>query len=144
MEPVIRPAAESDVDAISIIENDVFPSRWSRENIILDMQADFSMFAVAEQEGEIIGYVSAWNIRGEVQLNRLAVKPACRRKGTGRALAEYIIGKTKEDGAVKIFLEVRERNTEARQFYKCLGFIETGLRKNYYGDDHAVLMDKQL
>mgnify|MGYP000270382361 CR=1 FL=1 len=44
-----------------------------------------------------------------------------------------------------VHLEVREGNGSARRLYQRLGFLEDGLRKNYYTDpqENAVLMTKK-
>ncbi|KOC46256.1 30S ribosomal protein S18, partial [Clostridium botulinum] len=43
-----------------------------------------------------------------------------------------------------ITLEVRENNTTARNLYKKYGFLEEGLRKNYYGPNvNALVMWKK-
>jgi ribosomal-protein-alanine N-acetyltransferase len=46
------------------------------------------------------------------------------------------------EGALKVFLEVRRSNEAALALYHKLGFIEDGVRKRYYSDNHedAILM----
>ena len=41
-------------------------------------------------------------------------------------------------------LEVREKNTAARQFYFSNGFTEKGIRQDYYPDDNAVIIEKYI
>ena len=43
-----------------------------------------------------------------------------------------------------ITLEVRVSNEIARNLYKKFGFREVALRKFYYGDEDAILMEKQV
>ena len=50
----------------------------------------------------------------------------------------------KENCAEKVFLEVRSKNIPARACYKSLGFSEISVRDNYYGDDDAIIMEKDL
>jgi ribosomal-protein-alanine N-acetyltransferase len=99
---------------------------------------------VAEFEGSIVGYASAWNVAGEIQLNRIAVAGTFRRSGIGTLLMNGIIERLQRWKPRKILLEVRERNTAARAFYKSIGFYETGRRNNYYHDDNAILLDLDL
>ena len=45
-----------------------------------------------------------------------------------------------------MFLEVRAQNSAAQALYLSLGFVQTGLRRNFYATpaDDAVLMQKTL
>ena len=45
-----------------------------------------------------------------------------------------------------MFLEVRAQNSAAQALYRSLGFVQTGLRRNFYATpaDDAVLMQKTL
>ena len=49
-------------------------------------------------------------------------------------------------GAQDVFLEVRAQNSAAQALYRSLGFVQTGLRRNFYATpaDDAVLMQKTL
>ena len=49
-----------------------------------------------------------------------------------------------EEHVVNITLEVRVSNEIARNLYKKFGFREVALRKFYYGDEDAILMEKQV
>ena len=40
----------------------------------------------------------------------------------------------------EVFLEVRVSNDVARELYKKFGFREAFIRKNYYGDEDAIVM----
>ncbi len=41
-------------------------------------------------------------------------------------------------------LEVNEKNTPAILLYKKYGFEQISVRKNYYNDDDAIIMNKIL
>ena len=45
-----------------------------------------------------------------------------------------------------LFLEVRENNTAARKLYEKTGFVEVGMRKNYYSNptENAVLYKMEI
>ena len=40
----------------------------------------------------------------------------------------------------EVFLEVRKSNAAARVLYRSFGFTEAFERKNYYGDEDAIVM----
>lgn len=68
----------------------------------------------------------------EGEILNLAVSPAGRRHGLGRALVEQAVATLRERGVGQIYLEVRESNAPARALYAARGFKEVGRRKQYY------------
>ncbi len=143
-EPIIRPITPADINAVARMEREIFASPWTRDNLEKDISASFSIFVVAEMGDVLVGYASAWNVQGEIQLNKIAVLPEHRRSGIGTLLYRGIIGILRGENPSKVILEVREQNEGARRFYEALGFRQTGFRKNYYRDDNAVLLDRDL
>ncbi len=123
------------------MENEWMSSPWSRAGFENELLHSFSRFIVAENEEGIAGYAVAWEVSGELQLNRIVVRGDRRRRGTGSALLEHLMRGLAPAAHSKVLLEVRARNEEALAFYRASGFVETGLRKRYYGDDDAVLME---
>jgi len=86
-------------------------------------------FQVAVYEGRVAGFVAARQVaEGESEVLNLAVEPTLRRLGIGRRLLAEI--ELQHPGI--IFLEVRESNQSAREFYKILGFQEVTVRPQYY------------
>jgi ribosomal-protein-alanine N-acetyltransferase len=72
----------------------------------------------------------------------LAVDPAWRRKGIGRALVERLINKLSPHRRHQILLEVRETNLVAQLFFRSLGFRASRILRNFYADtvEHAYLI----
>lgn len=96
-------------------------------------------FIVSRDGGFAIGRAVA----GEAELLTLAVDPAVRRRGLGRALlADFEAG----CGAARLFLEVAADNAAAIALYRSAGWGEIGRRPGYYargqGAVDAVLMSK--
>src|ERR671917_341067 len=46
--------------------------------------------------------------------------------------------------ARRVYLEVRPSNLAARALYDSLGFVQTGVRPGYYGDEDALLLTLDL
>jgi len=93
----------------------------------------FASFLVAEvAEGRIVGYVVALDAADEGEILNLAVAPAMRRTGLGRALVQQMLEALSDRGVRQVFLEVRESNAPARALYAAHGFKEVGRRKQYY------------
>jgi len=86
-------------------------------------------FRVAELEGRVAGFLVGRTVApGERELLNLAVAAADRRRGIGHAL---LLGFLNEAPG-SVFLEVRESNRTAIEFYKSIGFQRVSLRRNYY------------
>ena len=52
---------------------------------------------------------------------------------------KYIFESCKQQGVLKINLEVNSKNQPAINLYKKFGFEQVGRRKNYYKDGDALL-----
>jgi len=140
---IIRNAGVDDIEDVYNIEKESFDSPWNYKNILHELNLQFSIFIVACIDETIAGYVIAWQVQDEIQLNKIAVKRNYKRLGIGKRLLEKII-EISNPPVARVFLEVRESNAEAQLFYRKLGFITTGFRKDYYKTDHAILMEKRL
>lgn len=91
-------------------------------------------------DGVLVGFASARLIVDEVDVIRLAVDAARRRRGTGWALLHGLVGWAVEVGAVGVVLEVRAGNVAARQLYAAAGFTQDGRRPRYYPDGEDALL----
>jgi len=104
--------------------------------------ADFSRIAlygglsvrVAEEEGIVCGLVVFRTMADEAEILNLAVASARRRRGIGSRLMEDTLAACKTAGVKRIFLEVRDSNDAARNFYLRIGFTEVARRRKYYSE----------
>lgn len=142
---IIRQAAESDLPVFAEIERVCIVEPWSVESFRAEYNAAGAVFLAAEVGGVICGFLTASSVLDEVNINNVAVLPEYRRNGIGdrllRALEEQVSG-----FAAVINLEVRESNLPAIALYKKQGYIQNGLRKNFYRQpvENAVLMSKAV
>ncbi|MBE0605979.1 MAG: ribosomal protein S18-alanine N-acetyltransferase [Deltaproteobacteria bacterium] len=137
----------SDLDGVMAIEEGSFPTPWSRGMFIEDFPRDFSDTLVAAgAEDEVLGYSVCWNMAGESHLLNIAVHPARRGQGIGRALLAECIRRAARAGSSVIFLEVRAGNDDAQRLYRSMGFTFRGIRKGYYTDtgEDAVILDREV
>ena len=137
---LIRTAIESDIDSIVNVDLSSH-AQWNRDGFVHEMGLPFSHTLVAEVNGEVTGFIVIWYIAPEVQIQNIAVMPEHRRSGLATALVHAALRSVHAHGELKVFLEVREKNTAARSFYSKLGFQEINVRKNYYTDDNAVVLE---
>jgi ribosomal protein S18 acetylase RimI-like enzyme len=93
---------------------------------------------VAELDGEVVGYVrlrrptdlpSHRHVR---QVNGLAVDPAVRRRGVGRALLLAAIDEARRRGARRLTLQVLGTNPGALALYTGCGFEVEGVRRGEF------------
>lgn len=81
-------------------------------------------FGLARIDGEVIGAVRAALVDEWVHLARLAIDPAWRRQGLGRALTAAASAWAQQRGAHHAVLQVSLANTAACRLYATLGFAE--------------------
>ena len=101
---------------------------------------------VAEDCGELLGFVAARAVAGELEVLNIGVAPENRRRGIGAALLESVFGASRAAGAKSAFCEVRQSNLAAREFYAKHGFAQTGRRFRYYSEpvEDALVLGKGL
>jgi [ribosomal protein S18]-alanine N-acetyltransferase len=100
---------------------------------------------VAESDVEgVCGFVISRCAAGELEILNIAVAATCRRKGIGSALLGEVLRHAKAESAARAFLEVRESNSGAAEFYARHEFQVTGRRRNYYQSppEDALLLSR--
>ena len=112
-----------------------FSDFWSMEMINAHLNSGNAITLIKTVNGEPAGYAAGIKLDGEAELYRIAVLPKYRGQGFAKELLARFIKKAAGD----VFLEVRSRNAAAIALYKSAGFKEIAVRKNYYGDDDAVI-----
>lgn len=129
---IIRRMQEGDVALVHAIEEAVFSLPWSEKSFSDAIKREDNIYIVAEEDGEILGYAGAWGVFGEADITNMCVSPMHRRKGVGAALMKRLILEGRGAGIGIFFLEVRESNEAAINLYKSNGFMQVGVRKNFY------------
>ena len=101
--------------------------------------------SLVEEKGRILGYCSMQTVLDEGDILNVAVRSDRQKEGIGYFLVDSMLMLAQAQGISLVHLEVRESNGTACRLYQRLGFVEDGLRKNYYTDplENAVLMTKK-
>lgn len=124
---------QEDLDAVSDIEKQLFSKPWTKQDFLNSMENMHNIYIVAENEQkEIVGYCGVWGVVDEGQITNVAVKESEQGKGIGYALLSELIEIGKDEGLLEFTLEVRVSNEKGIGLYKKLGFVEEGIRKNFY------------
>lgn len=139
MAAALEPATPLHAAALAAIHAACFvPSeRWGQDAMALQLGLPGAFGLIDPRGAMVLARVAA----DEAEILTLAVAPALRRQGIGRALLEAAAAEAARRGALALFLEVAAANTSARALYAAAGFTQVGLRRRYYpgGIDALVL-----
>ncbi|MEI8361698.1 MAG: ribosomal protein S18-alanine N-acetyltransferase [Betaproteobacteria bacterium] len=142
-----RPMQLDDLDAIMLIEPQIYPYPWTRGNFSDSLNSGYSAWVLAERE-QIIAYALMMMVLDEAHLLNLSVAKSHQKQGLGRLLLEHMLQIAKNHRAANMFLEVRTSNISAIALYENIGFNEMAIRRAYYpavnGREDAVLMGLAL
>lgn len=137
----LRAAGPGEAATLAALHATAFDHPWP-EAEIASLMASPGVFALVV-EGE--GFILCRAVAGEAEILTLAVDPALRRRGTGRALVEAAAGLARQMDAGILFLEVADNNAAALGLYAASGFAAVGRRKGYYASGaDAVVMQRRL
>jgi [ribosomal protein S18]-alanine N-acetyltransferase len=138
----IIPFNKNHVNEVLYISNLSFLTPWTIESIEKELENKLARYVVAIKDNLVIGYGGIWLILDEGHITNIAVHPEYRGVGAGDMIVEALVELCKLEGIYSMTLEVRKSNFVAQSLYKKHGFIEEGVRKNYYADSHedAVIM----
>ena len=131
---------------IAAIENSSFDKPWSDNQIKSEIQTEMdSENWVYLRNKLVVGYIFGWIILDEYHLNNIAVHPDFLRRCIGKKLLQHVIVKVISLNIKVILLEVSTNNIPAQKCYQSVGFIQMGVRKDYYskGND-AILYNLDL
>ena len=105
---------------------------WSERSVASELTNSLSLWLVAEEEGNVWGYVGSQTVMDETDMMNIAVHPEHRKQGIAATLVNNLVDVLRTRGSHSLMLEVRASNDPARKLYDKLGFQQVGLRKNYY------------
>jgi ribosomal-protein-alanine N-acetyltransferase len=110
----------------------------NRELVDFDEQ---ELTLIAEEDGEILGYIKIRTEMGTCEIESLIVGKDFRHKGIATQLVFKAEELSKEMKLHKIFLETGI-DWEARKLYEKLGYETICVLKNHYANKDFVLMEK--
>lgn len=142
-----RPLHMTDLDAVMVIEPEIYPFPWTRGNFSDSLRAGYSCWA-AELEGKLIGYAVMMMVLDEAHILNISIARDVQGRGLGYRLLKHLMDIARGHGAQTMFLEVRPSNKNALRLYESVGFNEFSVRKGYYpaanGREDAILMGMAL
>lgn len=143
---IIRKMTLQDAPAIADLEKLCFSDPWSEKSIASEVNNPLSYWLVAEDNGEIVGYVGSQSVLDAADMMNLAVSPKFRREGIGKALVDTLTQHLIQNDVIALLLEVRVSNSPAIALYEKLGFLQVGRRPKYYHNprEDALILRKEL
>ena len=136
---------ESHVKAVAELEKICFSDPWSENSVASELKNKLALWLVAEDEGQVAGYIGSQTCGDESDMMNVAVHPDFRRRRIAEALVDGLTEELKKVESRCLTLEVRASNVPAIALYEKLGFSEIGRRKNYYRNprEDALIMRKE-
>lgn len=128
----ITPMTKEDVEEVYEIECSIFSRPWSKVGF-LNALLDEKNYHLVVKEGErIIAYCGLTGVLDEGYITNVAVKGEYQGRGIGKEMLISLLNLGREKGLKAFTLEVRTSNEKAIKLYQGLGFLDMGVRKNFY------------
>jgi ribosomal-protein-alanine N-acetyltransferase len=118
---LIRWAVKRDTDAMVDIDRQSYAKAWGEESFIKHLKNRACIGLVAESEGRIVGFVIYELAKKSLAVLRIAVHPAERRKGVGKAILERLAGKLTKQIRLFASISVGENDQDAMEFLRACG-----------------------
>ena len=136
---------DAHVAQIAELEKLCFSDPWSEKSVASELNNRLSLWLVALDGDTVAGYVGSQSVLDQADMMNIAVHPDYRRQGIGRDLVLALSDALKEKGIRGLMLEVRASNAPAIALYEQLGFVQVGLRPNYYRNpkENALILRKE-
>ena len=134
---LVVPAGVRDAAALARLHRASFGEAWDEAAFLRLLEAPAARGFIATQGYDTapVGFVLAFLAADEAEILAIAVDPGRRRSGAGRRLMRALTDALREEGVIRLFLEVATDNVAALGLYRALGFEEAGVRRGYYPRD---------
>ena len=118
---------------------------YTARKIVQIIKNESKNTVVAKREGELVGFGVMTYRKDQANLDLLAVKKEYRRCKIGSDLVLWLEEVAITAGAFNVFVQLREKNTEAFSFYEKLGYIRLDDLPGFYrGIENGIVMAKSL
>ncbi|MDD5590689.1 MAG: ribosomal protein S18-alanine N-acetyltransferase [Dehalococcoidales bacterium] len=140
----VRRMCREDVDQVTEIDREVFPTMWPPANYDHELRISLAHYIIACVDGKaaerieeqkIVGFAGLWMMADEAHITNIAVRHSYQRQGIGEHLLIATINLAMEQNAHILTLEVRASNTAAQKLYHKYGFTQIDIRRSYYTDN---------
>lgn len=112
----------------------------SAASILSSLNSETLSYFLLFSGERVVGFFECSVVLDEAELFEIAVIRQEQGKGYSKILMQHFLDFCEEKNVHTIFLEVNSINSKAISLYEKFGFSKYSTRKNYYGDNDAVLM----
>ena len=144
---IITNMREGHVSQVAALEKLCFGTEaWSEKSVASELTNPLSLWLVAEEAGEVLGYIGSQTVLDETDMMNVAVHPDFRGRGIATGLILGLVEELRKKGSHALMLEVRASNETAIRVYRRLEFAEVGRRKNYYRNprEDALILRREI
>ena len=128
----IRACTLADIESLGDWLDTTENNPWSLKHITEALEKPQYRVLVSHSALAVNGLCLFTLVADECNLLYIAVDAQYRQQGIGRQLLNALITQCQQHSISRVFLEVRESNQAAIALYGAAGFINNGMRKNYY------------
>lgn len=144
----LAPLSQSDLEWVCSDESRFSASPWGHKHFHDALAAGYGCVRL-DVEGMACGYAVCMTVLDEIHLLTFGIRHGRHRRGYGRLFLALLIDYAKANGGREMLLEVRESNAPALRLYEQAGFVEIGVRRDYYPTacgmrEAAIVMRKEL
>lgn len=111
-----------------------------KSSILSSFDSDTLFYFGLFLDEKIVGYYECSVVLDEAEIYEIAIKTEEQGNGYSLLLMEHLFEFCDKKKVNTIFLEVNRINSKAISLYNKFGFKEYSVRKNYYGENDAILM----
>lgn len=138
----LRAATLADLPQLVAIDQASNPHAWTHNQFSGSLNDPHSHIWLAEKNQHIVAFIVWQTVCDESELHLIATHPQYRQHGYASQLIEQMLQHAKQNQVSRIFLEVRHSNVAAQNLYTKHGFHIVAQRNHYYGNEHALIMEK--
>lgn len=120
---------------LGLLVNNNFDKLYSLKDIV---NKDYAHVFGYYYENNLVGFIHIEQHYEVIDIINIVVDLPYRRKQIATKLINYIVNNFESD---QILLEVRADNNPAIKLYEKIGFKKINVRKNYYGEVDAIIME---
>ena len=124
---IIAKMNEAHVAEVAALEAHCFSEPWSEKSVASELTNPLSLWLVALEGENVIGYVGSQTVMGWTDMMNVAVHPDHRRRGVGKALVRelhQIAGERLAGGGEENIIMYTCANENATGFYEKLGMVK--------------------
>ena len=102
------------VPQVAQLEKECFRDPWSEKSIAGELNNPLSLWIVAVDGLQVVGYVGSQSVMGEADMMNIAVSSQHRQKGIAQNLVQRLIEALLDKEVYSLTLEVRASNEPAK------------------------------